>query len=84
VNLLQSPFRAKKHRRVKPRELIALVRPLIVAIGFVALVVVTGRKLPFTPNGCGSANLRHQLPRIHDAERVERLLDGANGVDPAW
>jgi hypothetical protein len=40
VNLLQSSSRAKKHRRVKPRELVVLVLPLIVAIGFVALVVV--------------------------------------------
>ena len=41
VNLLQSPSRAKRHRRLKARELIMLVLPLIVAIGFVALVVVT-------------------------------------------
>jgi hypothetical protein len=41
VNLLQSPSRAKKHhRRVKLRELVILVLPLIVAVGFVALVVV--------------------------------------------
>ena len=40
MNLLQSSSRAKKHRRVKPRELVALLLPLIVAIGFVALVVV--------------------------------------------